>query len=441
MLSKLLVLLLPATALLGLASAPAPPRPVVAPGALPVPADSLDALKIVYLGSSVPYGQGATNKYGYTSRYTTLLHQRHAANLGAAWTTANASVPGDNTGKVAARWRRDLLSQRGRYVVLALSLGNEGIHGGGQPIYDQFRRNLWALVERARADGRVPVVTNCYTRGDFTAEDYAFTRQMNLLLHRWDVPTVNLLGAVDDGQGRWVAGYWDDSYHPNDKGHAEMTRAIVPSLFDALRAGKPRPQQQPSAGQALGPATLRLTPEARVHAFTQTVSFQASRPGVLLTLPDSLGSGTVRLDAAGTITYTSPRGGHVTGATGAADARWHHLTLSHYYARGETIVYLDSTRVGSLPEKLLLRQVVLGGAAAPADSRFRQWCFYRAGMNADEVRALAADSLLQSSLELYAPLRPGSTANLAQSTNQLARVAAPAGRPVRRQPATAASKP
>ncbi|MGI4832781.1 MAG: SGNH/GDSL hydrolase family protein [Janthinobacterium lividum] len=412
------------------------PRATAAPSSpgRPPAADSLDALKIVFLGSSVPYGQGATNKVGYPSRYAAVLQQRHAAGLGPAWTTANVSVPGDNTGKVAARWRRDLLPQRGRYVVLALSLGNEGIHGGGQPIFEQFRRNLQALVARARADGRVPVVTNCYTRNDFTPEDYAFTKQLNLLLHAWAVPTVNLLGAVDDGQGHWAPGYWSDALHPNDLGHAEMSRALVPSLFDALRAGKPVPRAQPSAGLALAAGTaLQLVPEAGLHSFTQAVSFRRSgAAGRLLTLTDSLGAGSLSLDAAGSLTYASARGGRLVGR--ANGRRWHHLVLTHYYARGETVVYLDSTRVGSLPERLLVRQLTLGGAPGPAGGRYRHWLLYRAGMTADEVQALAADSLLKSSLEVYAPLA-GSLANLAQSTNALAQLAAPSPLPRRRKAA------
>ena len=428
--TKLLYLLLPAMLLLALAPKPAVPASGPAPGptAATCAPDSLDALRIVYLGSSVPAGQGATARYGYTSRYATLLAERHAAGLGAAWTTTNVSVPGDNTNKVAARWRRDLLPQHGRYVVLALSLGNEGIHGGGQAVFAQFRDHLQALVARARADGRVPVVTNCYARNDFTAEDYAFTRQLNLLLHSWAVPTVNLLGAVDDGQGHWAAGYWADALHPNDQGHAELCRAIVPSLFDALRAGKPVPRKQASAGLALPRgAALRLTPEAQVHSFTQVVSFRSAAAGRLLALPDSLGLGSVQLDPAHTLTYASARGGQLTSAVPASGSSWHQLVLTHYYARGETVLYLDGVRVGSLPEKLLLQQVQLGGGDAPARARYRDWCFYRAGLNDDEVRALAADSLLKSSLEVYAPLA-GSLTNLAQSTNQLSGLVAPATR-------------
>jgi lysophospholipase L1-like esterase len=403
-------------------------------------------LKIVYFGSSVPFGQGATDKYGYPSRYSALLAQRAKAGLGAPWTTANISVPGDNTVKVLARWERDLPPQQGRYVVYALALGNEGIHGGGQPKFDQFKANMQTLIAKARAQGLVPVVTNSYTRNDYTAEDYAFIQQMNLLLHSWAVPTVNLLGAVDDGHGRWAPGYFDDALHPNDLGHAELMHAWVPSLFDALRAGKPLPRRRPTAGLPLPGAALRLVPEALVHPFTQVISFRAKAPGVLLTLQDSTNAGQLSLGAKGQLVYTSAKAGRLTSTAQAADNQWHQAALTHYFARGETLLYLDGKLVGSLPEQLRTRQLTLGGSRAPAGAQYRNWLFYRSGMNAAEVRALAADSLLKSSLELYAPLdgrqpaRPDQLANLAQSTNGLVRVPNPASSPAAR-PKTRQSAP
>jgi lysophospholipase L1-like esterase len=404
---------------------PAPPATTLAPS----------DLKIVYFGSSVPFGQGATGKYGYPSRYSALLTQRTANGRGAAWTTANISIPGDNTLKVLERWERDLLPQHGRYVVYALALGNEGIHGGGQPKFDQFKANMQVLIAKARAQGLVPVVTNSYTRNDYTAEDYEFIQQMNLLLHSWAVPTVNLLGAVDDGHGRWAPGYFDDALHPNDLGHAELFHAWVPSLFDALRAGKALPRRRPTSAVRLPGAALRFVPEALVHPFTQVISFRAKSPGTLLTLQDSISLGKLGLGAQGQLIYTSAQKGQLISPTRVADSRWHQVVLTHYFARGETLLYLDGALVGSLPEQLRTRQLTLGGYQAPAGAQYRNWLFYRSGMNAAEVRALAADSLLKSSLELYAPLdgrrraAPDSLANLAQSTNVLMRVPGPGAAP------------
>lgn len=431
MLKKLLLLSLSAAGTGFVLLPSTPPAHAEVPGwPQPTPPAALDDLKIVFFGSSVPFGQGATGKYGYASRYATLLARRNAAGQGAPWTTSNISVPGDNTVKVLARWDRDLLPQQGRYVVYALALGNEGIHGGGQPVFDQFVANMQVLIRQARAQGIVPVVTNSYTRNDYTAQDYAYIRRLNLLLQGWAVPTVNLLGAVDDGTGHWAAGYWDDALHPNDQGHAEMLHAWVPSLFDALRAGKPLPHRQPTAGVLLGRAgALRFVPEALVHPFTQVFSFRTTGRGCLLTLQDSTRAGSLRIGRGGRLTYASAVAGQLTTPASVADGQWHQVMLTHYFARGETILYVDSSRVGSLPERLRTRQLTLGGRAAPRDGQFRNWLFYRSGMNADEARALAADSLLRSSLELYALLdgrrqgSPDSLANLAQSTNVLTRVA------------------
>ena len=71
---------------------------------------------------------------------------------------------------------------------------------------------------------------------------------MNAPHQRWDVPSVNLLGAVDDGTGKWVDGFWWDSLHPNAAGHAELATTFVPSLFDALDRGMPTPRRVSGPG-------------------------------------------------------------------------------------------------------------------------------------------------------------------------------------------------
>ncbi|TGE20961.1 SGNH/GDSL hydrolase family protein [Hymenobacter metallicola] len=396
-------------------------------------------LKLVYMGSSVPFGQGATSNYGYTAMYSALLAQRAAAGTGQPWVTANISVPGNNTVDVLNRFDADLLPQGSKYVVFALALGNEGILTGGQPIFNQFRTNLLQLIQRARANGLVPIITNGYTRNDYGPTEYTFTRQMNALIHGWNVPSVNLLGAVDDGAGRWASGYWTDALHPNDRGHAEMSRTLVPSLFDALHASKPQPTRRVSSGitlttTAVASAQLvRLVPEEVVHPFTTAIRFKTSTTGQLVAIRDSAGlaAGTLRVGTGGIVVYQSAKGRTITGTVPVTNNRWHKLVLTHYYARGATMLYVDSVREGSVAERLRPTRLEIGGNAAPARVQYRDWLFYRSGMNQDEVLALAADSLLKSSLEIYAPLdsrriaAPDSLANLAQSLNTLARVGSP----------------
>ena len=269
--------------------------------------------RIAFFGSSVPNGTGdETGHGGYTGRMRTLLEPR-------GWEVLNRSRGGDNTVTIAPRFEpegapdpdtRYLTTVDPGYAVLALSLGNEGImecapgetrrctatKDEADRIYEQHANGLWTLVERTRAKGIVPIVTLCYTRGDFNEREYTCTRRMNLLINSWDVPSVNLLGIV----------------------------------------------------------------------------------------------------------------------------------LSHYVARGETLLFVDGELAGSVAERLQPDRFVLGGAgvagiAAPDQVDYKDWMIHRAGLNPDEARALHAGTLLQASLEVYAPLREsagaagGAVENLAQS--------------------------
>jgi hypothetical protein len=128
------------------------------------------------------------------------------------------------------------------------------------------------------------------------------------------------------------------------------------------------------------------------------------------------------------ITYASPNGGTITGSTVVNDGQWHKITLTHYYAWGKTLLYTDNTLSGNMTEKLTATNFVLNNANAPDNISYREWMFYRAGMNADEVAALNADKILKSSLEMYSPLdgqyllSSDVYVNLAQSTNKVQRI-------------------
>jgi lysophospholipase L1-like esterase len=386
---------------------------------------SLDTLKIAYLGSSVPYGYGATNHFGYTSMFSRILQQRAADGTGKAWKTVNIAVSGDNTVKVLNRWQRDLVPQKVKYVMYALSLGNEGLHEFGKPRFDQFKANMIKLIQMARDSGYVPVVSNCYTRNDYTAADYEYIKQMDMWIHTLDVPTINLLGAVDNGIGHWTNTYWFDALHPNDAGHLEMAYTIVPSMFDALSNGKPQPVWQDNSSITWGKGKdktdlIAFKPENTVHSFTNSITIKTNGKGRVLQLSDSSGNaGSIEITRKGFVKYTSPNKEVITGSTKINDGQWHKIVLTHYYARGETDLYCDSTQQGCASEKLVLTHLNLGSKPMRKSIMAKNWLFYRSGMNQEEVSAIAANKLLKSSLELYAPLDKNALKNTAQSTNTI----------------------
>src|SRR3954451_24573265 len=142
--------------------------------------------RIAVFGSSVANGTGDDlGKEGYTGRLRELLAPR-------GWEVLNQSRGGDNTKTMASRFAPDsardrkvryLLTVHPGYTLLGLSLGNEGIQNGTtraekDAVYAQFESGMRGFVERSRAQHIVPIITLCYTRNDFTAVVYEYTRRL-----------------------------------------------------------------------------------------------------------------------------------------------------------------------------------------------------------------------------------------------------------------------
>ena len=429
--------------------------------------------RIAFFGSSVPNGTGdETGQGGYTGRMRMLLEPR-------GWHVLNQSRGGDNTVTIAPRFEpegtpdpdtRYLTTVDPGYALLALSLGNEGImecapgetrrctttRDEADRIYEQFASGLWTLIERSRARGIVPIVALCYTRGDFNEREYEYTRRMNLLINSWDVASVNLLGAIDDGHGRWAQGFVADPLHPNSAGFIEMTHAFVPSLFDALAAGKPAPVKSTAAGfvrvRGGSVAPLSFAPDDTMRSFAVSFLVRPDGDGVVAAVSGQTLEATVErrdyrsrglievYDLApdeqararvsvtdGRLRYTASSGETVASTVNATDGGWHHVVLSHYVARGETVLFVDGELAGSAAERLQPDRFVLGGAgvagaAAPGQADYKDWMIHRAGLNHDEARAVHAGTVLPASLEVYAPLTGADSTrveNLAQSLSTI----------------------
>ena len=317
----------------------------------------------------------------------------------------------------------DLIRDFGRYVIFGLSLGNEGIHGASnqQSVFNQWRDNMLTLINKVRADGKIPMVMNNYTRGDYNNDDYYYVKQLNLLIHEWDVPSTNVLGSIDKGNGQWADGYVSDTYHQNTAGHAEFMYAMVPSLFDAIKAGKPQPVRNRTKSMTIEAGNeIYFEPEETVHPFTITLRIKGTE-GQLVCLTQASGTeqAIVRVNDDGTVTYTAPTGSAITSTKTINDDNWHYVTLTSYYAQRRTILYVDKTKAGEIGERLAKIEAV--SINDETNSReVSELFFWRSGMTPEEINAVCDGRMLKSSLEIYVPLG-GVTdlENLAQSTNEV----------------------
>jgi hypothetical protein len=237
-----------------------------------------------------------------------------------------------------------------------------------------------------------------------------------------------------------------------------MFYAFVPTLFEALEQGKSAPVRPADAhGFAritAGVAPLTFEPPDTMHPFSIGVTVRASDEGTVATIQGttlvarseliqgparSFQTTTLHPDRAFTSALGIQNGKWIyRSASGAivdsgvrADGQWHDVLLSHFTARGETLLYVDGKLGGRIAERLEPRRFVIGGPggagapAAPRQADYRDALIYRAGLNDDEAAALHQGQLLHASLEIYSPLDEGAftagsiIANRAQSLTAL----------------------
>ncbi len=406
-------------------------------------AAAADGLLSIF-GSSVAKGYGSSGETNtpqmfvngsfsnsYAADLTWLMSSNH-------WVVTNQSIPGDTTLKLIARFYTDEVPVHANEVFIGLSLGNEGLPGATNPqaIYNQFFTGITNLIAMSRSNGLIPLVGGQYPRNAYTSNEYTFLKRMDLQLNTLDVPIVNFLGATDDGQGHWANLAANDIWHPNDLGFYEMFMSIVPSVFDALRAGKPTPRWSANErflkilGDPAQPAPLSFTPATLIRSFSVSFRVRSTGTGTVasITLPNSTNAivhPTLEITSTGLIYRASS--GAITNLN-ASVTSWREVVLAHQYNRGMTWLYIDGALAGTATERLAPVGFVLGGPgnassrpASPAEADYQNWFVYRSMLNAEEVLAQHQGAFQQASLEVYAPLDDpafaagGTAANRAQS--------------------------
>lgn len=371
----------------------------------------LDPYLITVMGSSVANGEGADSddnntKMGYAYRYNRLLGERYENGQSKnPFHLSNISVNGNNSVDLLNRFN-DLEKESGKWVIYGISLGNEGIHGASdqQSVYDQWVNNMKTLIDKARALGKDVIVMNNYTRGDFVESDYQYVKKINEVISRWDVPSVNLLGAIDNGRGNWADGYQngDDIYHPNTDGHNEFFYAMVPSMMDAMLEGKglTMTRTTDTSYSLPGKTTIEFTPDGTVHSFTLAVSAKAKDGDIIATLPVSSNETpvTVQRSNGNVVAFLPDNTTLSVASSGAMD----NIELSQNYSckiisltvNGKSVMETDFTPVSPV-------EVIIGNSNSENSITLGEIMFYRSSMHTSSP--FTQDGMLdKSSLEVYA---------------------------------------
>jgi lysophospholipase L1-like esterase len=195
---------------------------------------TFEGLKIVVIGSSVAVGHNAWLFNGWAKRLGQRLKEKYDHQL------VNVSKLGSTVGSTLDRFNAVVTPEQPDIVIIALSLGNEGLaHCAPQArraAQRRFESGLQQLIKLTRQLGARPMLGAVYPHGDYTPEHYALLQDTHQRMLTWGVPILDWLGALSDRQGRWKPDLSFDPAHPNSQGHRLMYHAIDLSLFQIDKA-------------------------------------------------------------------------------------------------------------------------------------------------------------------------------------------------------------
>ena len=112
--------------------------------------------KLIIFGSSVAYGEGAKNNQGWAD----IISNKY---LKSEWEVINKSVCGNRVKHLLNRVNKDVLNLYPDAVIIAISLGNEGLTRPFKKCrYNRFIKGIKKLLDLFYNNKIIPIITIIY---------------------------------------------------------------------------------------------------------------------------------------------------------------------------------------------------------------------------------------------------------------------------------------
>jgi lysophospholipase L1-like esterase len=367
--------------------------------------------KVLFVGSSVLYGQGATNNMGWARLVAQNLVTK-------GYTVTNRGIPGDNTGGVLARWYKDVVPYRPDIVVIGLNLTNENIQGQGtiegkRTIYQTFKKNMKEIIFRTKQMGAIPFVASPYPSGAYSVDDYYFAKLINKDIEAWGVPTLNLLNIGDDGTGKWYTGMTDDGLHPNDSGAQAIQAGVNEEIFDNSWRANPFEFKKTGSVKTGVDATnlspMELKTNKTLKSFTVFFKMKPNDGAGTYVFFSSIYQDARLRNTSGNLEYIGPSGASImTDAAVKTQFVEYDICLTYNDFTHKVRMYVNGVFKGEVSDTLDNRTICFGGGATPTynakNTEYREILVYRVPLNDEQVKQLSKGNYYKSGLELYSPL-------------------------------------
>lgn len=389
--------------------------------------------KIVLLGSSSAQGNGVADYT--TSSFWALLKGKLEPK---GFEVINRGFSADNTTVGLSRFYKDVITVNPDFVIIAFTIGNEGIANAGADkyaIYQQFRNNVLKMCFQAKQIGATPIIMSQAPTRSYTTDIYAYSQKLNAELQAMGFHVVDWGGVVDalDGTGKPIDSIMYDNVHYKEAAHVEIANSFPPTLFDRgfLENGG-------YLGTQLGYInTNTLVSETPIFYditdITTFTAFMRFKKATAETANFMSFTSNIRsfMDANGFVIFNDNVSGNVQAASDKnyADNNWHSLCISYSPIDQQLRIYTDGILRYTRTSAIVPTKWTIGGRTGSTltfkNGSIKDFALYRTRLTSEQIMQMHAGMFSQMSLEIYSPghdrvLGPGiPLVNLAPTTVNL----------------------
>ena len=190
-------------------------------------------MDVLLIGSSVAHGLYASEGKSWAA----LLG--HALKTQYNMTMKNIAVPGFTTISTQKQLNNAFAyfaSSKPKYVIVSLSLWNEGLHtcstrDMAQKFINHYLTNMIHIVNTIKAAGAQPIVCSVYPNQLYSELHREVLYFIHSYMRTYKGCYIDFMSVTDNGQGLWKPNMIYDAAHPNDIGHRAMFDAIDLGIF------------------------------------------------------------------------------------------------------------------------------------------------------------------------------------------------------------------
>ncbi len=366
--------------------------------------------KVVILGSSVASGWVTSYKTKYDMKNGWAY--RLERNYSDEYEVINISIPGNKTTDVLNRLEKDLFSLSPNYVIISLSLSNEGIMGENKDsVFTLFNSNLLSIINKCKENNITPIIGYCYPNDEYSEIEYEYIKKMNAFINGLNYSSINFCGNINNGKGNFINGYTYDEGHPDNTGHEEMFYSLSTSIFEKIFSKELKIDRSIKGTKINN--NLYFIPKEIMHSFT--ISIEISNDEIVKSFEiENYDENNIKIELFKNKLIFDGEELFLN----ASNNKYSNLCISYNFLLNKVAIYLDGKFLFNKEKKLIPLCFVF---YKNNKTEYRNLTINRATLSGEEIAQLNEGIIQKGSLDLYVPFNKN-TANIINSKLQLTNI-------------------